>query len=335
MIDSGWRPGALGVLQAVGIADHDPQTPTAWRTRPCHPGARRSAFTLIELVVVAGIITLLLAMTLPALSSMWSQRKEADVQNTLRGVLSSARVQAQRHGERGLFFCLIDGVQKVFPIARDPANPANDPQDVGLTENDTIDRFLVVQGDVHTFPDPLRIVPRYVVDRTGNNWEQWSTSDLINEAYREPRAGHEPQVHRNFFTMIFSADGRLMPSRNVVIHDPDVLPVNSPDGFGDRTGLAVNTIRQYFAPDGTSVAVSQPPGLTDIVIDTSNDGINFIGVDGILVYDESLFRELIPVDEFGTLRQELIIATGRPMYVSRVTGEIIMGPVSENEAPPP
>ncbi len=295
-------------------------------------GARRPAFTLIELAVVAGIITLLLAMTLPALSSMWAQRKEADVQNTLRGVLSSARVQAKSHGERGLFFCLIDGVQKVFPIVREPLDPATDP--AGLTDKDTLDRFLVVEGDVHTFPDPLRVVPRYVVDRTGNNWQLWSTSDLINEAYRAPRPGNQPQVHRNFFTMIFSADGRLMPSRNVLIHDVDVLPVAFPNGFGDRTGLAVSAITLYYNRDGTAI-VLPGPALPDIVDDTSNDGINFIGVDGILVYDESLFRDLIPVDDEGALRQELIIGTGRPMYVSRVTGEIIMGPTAENEAPPP
>lgn len=308
------------------------------RPRPCHPRVRRPAFTLIELAVVAGIITLLLAMTLPALSTMWSQRKQAHVQNTLRGVLSSARVQAKSNGERGLFFCLIDGVQKVFPIVRDPLrpfdplnplNPNNDPE--FMTENDTLDRFLVVEGDVHTFPDPLRVVPRYVVDRTGNSWQLWSTSELINESYRSP-PGDATQVHRNFFTMVFSADGRLMPSRNVLIHDPDLLPTAAPDGFGDRTGLPVSAITQY--PDsGGTVIVLPGPALPDIVDDTGKDGINFIGVDGILVYDESLFRDLAPVDLEGTLRQELIIGTGRPMYVSRVTGEIIMGPVSENEAP--
>jgi len=261
------------------------------------------------------------------------------VQNTLRGVLSSARVQAKSNSERGLLFCLIDGVQKVFPIVReplrpydpaDPTNPNNDPQ--FMTENDTLDRFLVVEGDVHTFPDPLRIVPRYVVDATGNSWEEWSADELINEDYRNP-PDDGAQVHRNFFTMIFSSDGRLMPSRNVLIHDPDLLPLPNPDGFGDRTGLAVNTTRRYFEPDGTAVALTSPPGLLDILVDTGNDGINFIGVDGVLVYDESLFRDLIPVDADGALRQELIIGTGRPMYVSRVTGEILMGPVSENEAP--
>jgi len=303
----------------------------ACRPRP-RPRGRVAAFTLIEMVVVAAIITLLLAATLPALSSLWAQRKQADMQNTLRGVLASARVQAKSDGERGLFFCLIDGVQKVFPIVRDPLNPQLHATDVGLTEVDTIDRFLIVEGDVHTFPDPLRVVPRYVVDRTDNTWEEWSTSDLINEAYRERRIGHEPQVHRNFFTMIFNEDGRLMPVRNVLIHDPDLLPLDNPDGRGDRTGLVVSTIVRYFEPDGTMVTVSGP-GLADVISDTNDDGINFINVDGVLVYDESLFRDLIPVDGDGTLRQELLLGTGEPIYVSRVTGKIIVGPILENEAP--
>ncbi|MCH7701114.1 MAG: prepilin-type N-terminal cleavage/methylation domain-containing protein [Planctomycetes bacterium] len=298
-------------------------------------GARRPAFTLIELMVVAGIITLLLAMTLPALSAMWAQRKQAHVQNTLRGVLSSARVQAKSRGERGLFFCLIDGVQKVFPIVReplrpfDPLDPTTDPFE--MTDNDTLDRFLVVEGDVHTFPDPLRVVPRYVVDNTGSSWDRWDADELTNEFYRSA-PGNATQVHRNFFTMIFSADGRLMPSRNVLIHDPDLLPTAATDGFGDRTGFPVSAITQY-ADSGGTVIVLPGPALPDIVDDTGNDGLNFIGVDGILVYDDSLFRDLAPVDGDGLLRQELIIRTGRPMYVSRVTGEIIMGPVAENEAP--
>lgn len=298
---------------------------------------RRPGFTLIELVVVAGIITLLLAMTLPALSAMWAQRKQADVQNTLRGVLSSARVQAKSHGERGLFFCLIDGVQKVFPIQREPANPGGIPTDAadGVTESDAADRFSVIEGQVHTFPAPFRVVPRYVVDDTSNGYDEWNAAELTNEDYQDP-PDPKTQIHRNFFAVIFSSEGRLVFRRSVVIRDQDALPLPNGDNFGDRTGLEVGKITTYVDEQGMSVPAMTGAGLDHVLVSTNNtEGLNFVSVDGILVYDESLFRELIPVDIDGTLRQELIIATGQPMYVSRVTGEIIMGPTSENEAPPP
>ena len=69
-------------------------------------------------------------------------------------------------------------------------------------------------------------------------------------------------------------------------------------------------------------------GLTDVVVNTSsNDAINFRSVDGLLVYDDSLFAELATPDE----KRDLIIKTAQPLYISRLSGAVVLGPAGENQ----
>jgi prepilin-type N-terminal cleavage/methylation domain-containing protein len=66
--------------------------------RLCHWGISRAAFTLIELLIVISIFVLLLAIGVPAFSSMLYSSEQASAENALKIGLASARDAAIRAG---------------------------------------------------------------------------------------------------------------------------------------------------------------------------------------------------------------------------------------------
>src|SRR3989337_712491 len=91
---------------------------------------RTSAFTLVEMVIVVAVVLLLLGIVLPAASTLWKERRIAEAQNTISGMLMTARAKAMENdfGDSGLFFYLDDaGVQRIASITQD-ASKAADPQ---------------------------------------------------------------------------------------------------------------------------------------------------------------------------------------------------------------
>ena len=53
--------------------------------------------------------------------------------------------------------------------------------------------------------------------------------------------------------------------------------------------------------------------------------VNFPSVDGLLVYDDSLLRDA----EAAVDKREVLLRTGVPVYINRLTGAIVEGPVGE------
>lgn len=294
----------------------------------------RDAFTLVELVVVVVIVLILLGIALPAASTIWAQRKVAEAENTLQGVLNNARARAVSAGgvETGLFFYLdANGVQHIAPIEQD------DPGDI-LRQH--VFRF---SGDRdETLPAPMRVLPRYAVEPSNQAqpWKTFESFELLNDML-EPNLGNNIQVgqrHRNFFTLIYARDGQLRVARDVLLVDPSTDTLGR-DVYGDRTGLFVGMLpdqdtARYYRHDNTQ-AMIDPTGAQRrvkhlIQAPQTNIAINFPSVDGLLLYNDQEFRAqgADPLDNTNILRR-FLIRNAQPFYISRLTGEVIRGPVGE------
>ncbi len=315
-------------------------------------------FTLVEITVVIIIIALLAAIVLPSVNSMWRQRNVSTAENMVKGALESARAAALRRGDRGLFFYLDDGVQKMAPIQADPidlsfidnpptipavdldGNGMPDDQDNMVTRPVASLRFRISDGPILTVPAPLRVCPRVVVDTDDDNNPMtnppaqtllWSDLELSNDDY-QAAALTDAQKQRNFFTLVFDRDGRLSIDRDIVIHDLD----RDNNGFGDRTKLRVDKATDYYPLTGSAAGAATPfeslPGaasgvvMDDLVVDSAGVALNFPGADGLLVYDDDAFRQFPPPPSIE--RRKFVQERSQPYYVGRL-GEIIPGPVGE------
>ena len=273
---------------------------------------------------MVALVVALLGIVIPAVSSMWEQRKGAETETLLRGVLATARAQAYHDKERGLFFVLEGDTQRIYPLEAEPYDPVDDPADpsddvsMGVSEELAANRFRISDGKVQTLPKPFRAAPRAVVDEEGGS-PVWSATEVSRLSYRGPPST-TLERHRNFFTMILSPDGRLLVDRPVLIHDAEA----DGDNRGDRTGLQVGGVTSWY--DGQSEQTLSAT-LPHVIDDSAGWGVNFQSVDGLLVYDDSSFAAL-PTED---LRREHLIDTGLPLYVSRLSGRVIRGPRGENE----
>lgn len=329
-----------------------PPTTTQFnRVKPRRSDARAPAFTLIEMMVVVAIILLILGVALPAASSLWEERKAAETVNTIQGLLMTSRARAMQADavETG-FLAYVDseGTQHLVSIEqrRDKLGDPNWSDVFVIGEFPEIDPLpegrepLISAGADHTLPAPRRVIPRYAVEvnplgATTASADYFEDVELDNNNFVDP-PGDQAQRHRNFFTMIFSTNGQLRVGRNVLIQDLDKITQIDTDGAprGDRTGLPVSfdsPIGYYNTDDNTVVPLDfgGDQAARNFIVGTAegNTAVNFPSVDGLLVYDESLYSTLT-VEE----KRKFLLDTAQPLYVSRWTGTLIVGPVGE---PPP
>ncbi len=316
------------------------------------PECAARAFTLVEMVVVLAIILVLLGLLLPAASTLWNERRSAEVINTLKGILMTSRAQALRTNavETG-FLAFVDreGAQRLVPIERfDPIEAlesdefaALDPGDIPAIRAAHQNVFRITDAPDQILPAPIRVVPRYVIEDepATATYKGFSDAELANNDFDWDAATvvfNQAQRHRNFFTMVFSTSGELLVGRDVLIQDADTG--NPPDGsgFGDRTGLAVGP----EPPDPTTTTYYNTTTDTPQDIDPTGAGtpigflvrdnapgtvaINFPSVDGLLVYDDSLFGGLPSAE-----KRNYLLRSAQPLYVSRWTGAVVRGPVGE------
>lgn len=311
-------------------ADIEPQA----RARSVSPVAcaagsgyfHRSAFTLVEMVVVVAIILIILGVVLPSTTALWRERRAAETENTIQGLMATTRARAMRTGgvESGIFSYIDDqGAQRLVTIEQDRDHIA-DPAWQSV--------FVITADRDHVLPKPVRTVPRYVVndEPAGQTYLGFSPEELANNDF-DNVVNDQSQRHRNYFAVVFSPNGRMLINRDVLIRDEDA----DEDRVGDRTRLSVGLggsvdpdTTKYYLPDGSSEdldPVDPRTAIGHLVIDANNTAINFPTVDGLLVYDDSDLGEL-SVDE----RRSFLLRTAQPLYVSRWTGLIIRGPVGEN-----
>jgi len=282
------------------------------------------------MVVVVAIILVILGLVLPAASTLWGQRKTAQADNAIQGLLMTARAKAMRaDGVETGFLAFVDGEgnQHLVTIEQHRDNihyPAW--QNV----------FVITGQPDQVLPTPIRAVPRYVVIEPGQGQEEWEVfrgEELANNDFNNlPKDQDQTQRHRNFFTLVFSTDGQLIQNRDVLIQDADA----EENRFGDRTGLHVGpggskppTTTKFYLRDGNEQDID-PTGdgiaIPFLVTDDQDVAINFPSIDGLLVYDDSVFNDLTVPE-----KRSFVLQRGRPLYVSRWTGAVIRGPVGETE----
>ncbi len=312
------------------------------------------AFTLVEMVIVVAVILLIVGIVLPAASTMWKERRVAQAQDTISGLLMTTRARAMQDnfGDSGLFFFVDDaGVQHIAAIAQD-AKKGADP----ATREAWANVFNVTTERNYALPVPMRVVPMYVVcDKSADgkstcdenrtdapkSYELFSEEELENNDFNgppNPPVRDYAQRHRNFFSMIYSSGGQLRVRRDVLIRDEDKDADENPGG--DVTALPVGgagspppPVAKYY--DQTNVVRNiDPNGVQKVdflVTDAGNRdvAINFPSVDGLLVYDESLFSNAGTAEQ----KRQFLLDAAQPFYVHRLTGAVIRGPVGENAAP--
>jgi len=325
---------------------------------------RRPGFTLIEMVIVLAIVIILLAVGLPAAQNLWKRQRESDTVNVIEGMLKTTRALALQGGkaETGLFFFVDDaGVQHAAAIRRaDPSKLDAQLEEYGYkppfgdpVTGDKKTRYLlalqnvfeVIPERVYSIPAPNRVVPRYVVNPPGtsNTPQVFSDAELANDTFETLGQGIDNnQRQRNFFTMIFTPTGALLPGRDVLILDIDT--VIGPEGaHGDVTGLAVGydaqadkaVVDKWYiqnSPVGSAQSAPLEPvtlaAIPFLVNDAKDEtiAVNLPSVDGLLLYDNDVFNDFTDPAN----KRDFLLRTAQPLYVNRLTGGIVRGPINEN-----
>ncbi len=308
---------------------------------------KRAGFTLVEMVVVIGIVLIIMGIALPSVNTMWAQHRENDANNGISGMLMSTRakaIQADR-GEVGLFFYLDSkGVQQIALITRDPrieTDPTATPPTIApnwRVDPDWRDVFTVAEDSGRALLAPMRVVPRYVVeaDDPAKQSTTFSPIELGNEDFDNALALviDSARRHRNYFTIIFSENGQLKVDGDVLIRDPDA----ESDNVGDITGLTVSDeVATYYEKNSTDsplglvdwVAIDPAANapLVDVIVgaDDLKVAVNFPGVDGVMVYDDSGLQ----TGGNDADKRQTLLETARPYYIHRLSGSVIRGPVGE------
>lgn len=308
------------------------------------------AFTLIEMTVVIAIIILLAGLVLPAATQLWRDRKITDAQNMITGMLTTARARAIQSGgaETGLFFFIDDqGVQRAVPITQNPNDPNQTvaPNHEWTSDPRWYNVFTVVKDRSFALPSPMRVVPLYAICPPSGGvgmcavdeaaYKRFSEDELKNNDFAgvtiTSGTTDVAQAHRNFFTLIVMPNGELHVSRPVYVRDVDE-DKDQGGNKGSSTGLQVGVaaadpdVKKFYSYDASNTAGEFSEAIPHLVTDKSGTALPFPSVDGLLVYDDSLFNE---AGDGPTVRHDFLKDHGLPFYINRITGAVVRGPAGE------
>ena len=325
------------------------------------PLTSRLAFTLVEMLVVVGVVIILLAISIPAFN-VWESKKREDAINLVNGLLYRAQLAATIDNKRGknfgLFFYIDPETnrQRIWSIEQD-----FDPRDPALPNEFLESRYVLRDVDPVELPGSMRVVPLSVVvpDPLLPQF-QWTVEQLDDQTHDDvatvdlwtptpdplpanvtaldplvddpllPTAGNfGTQYHRNFFTVVFDEDGQLLVNHRAFIidEDPENIAYN-PSGFpnagyaGFHTGLPVND----SASMSTSVS-AVPTYYRNALIDNGSPvrPLFFRTETGVLVYDEEVFQTRAGAPSSD--RVDYLNREAQPLYIQPIAGRIIKGVV--------
>lgn len=305
------------------------------------PATRRSGLTLMEIMVVIGIIVLVMALAVPALS-VWESRKVQEAINLTSNLLKRAQAKAvSEHSPLGLFFYIEPetGSQYIWPIEPDVQIDPADPASPRLTA----DRFKLREVEPFKLPKPMRVVPASVLDDSLPVHLLWTPEQLADDNLRDPPddsvfpqtpnnnviTGEDgTQYHRNFFVILFDRRGRLTTSRRAFIVDPDPPePPDYPDSsVPSRDCGGFESYPGYL----TRLIVNDDPSLTEglryVIVDDRDpppkvgcgNPIRFQAAEALLIYNQEEFDN-------QTDQRRFLRISSQPLYIHPATGGIIKG----------
>lgn len=287
---------------------------------------RKSAMTMMELVIVLGIIAVVMLLTLPALKA-WDARKVPDAVNLLTGMMETLQNESAtrlKGKQIGVFFFVdpATGRQLAWPIE----------EAATATQRN---RFRLRDSEPFKLPKPIRAVPLPVLRDGLEPRLSWSDAQLANEDHQNsslPDPTYDPadadgwqmdgtQFHRNFFVMLYE-DGRVDTSGDCQVFIADFNPTypdpgdyppaqlidpNNGDRYpGFRTGLIVNPVQD------------PPVAWDNVIVEENGNEIRFLCTNEIVIYDDEEFQNK-PSDRRRVFIQQL----GVGLTAHPVTGGVI------------
>lgn len=287
---------------------------------------RRPAFTLVELLVVMGVMLLAITLSIPVIRILTGSRSQEAAQNDISSYLAYARTKAMGLQQtEGVLFYLDTTTDRVNCAAVIQSSQVGDP--TGVT-------FLDLDTSVNPMPLPAGV-------------RLWTTKDqppLQPVTYADP-FGNPPPRYLGFNEL----EGGASPNQPSILSSMLAIPggVILFDGYG-RVTFARYGFRYVNAGTNKLTAFGQlvfgvastqtPPPIWPSVSDVNSNANYLCSQTGLVLFDRETFQNqmqqanvtppLLDSNQTGTtettIEQWLDVNT-TPLFVNRYDGNLMRG----------
>jgi prepilin-type N-terminal cleavage/methylation domain-containing protein len=201
--------------------------------------SRSRGFTLVEMLVVLGIVILFVTLAIPAISAITGTRSISAAENQISAVLARAREEAIGIQDfRGVFFYLDPREDRVVAALVRPADLQDEP-------NGSLQLDLVENRDYLMMPQGIRVQTLFDANPNGPMKDRYL-------GFNQPPASAENTLYGG--VILFDGQGRLV-SRTYAFQMqlPDPLnPTKAGTGFTAMAAMFKTTSGDWFPHYGTS-----------------------------------------------------------------------------------